>query len=240
MASRGTWSTTLDMQLREYILTKESEEESSRDYLVAWLQEQAVLKTFECTRNRSVLSLLFNLACRDTRECLLHIRERTIQMESATFYDDVVQENFGRWRWWLNKSQAVLRDVEQQLSQFVNSYGSDARGVISPTKRWTSHSQSHQLPHPCPVHLFFRGFALKGEVATVQRMLREIQAEMKTTVSAVEHTNESIRTTMSLLESRRAISEAESVTKLTEFAFLFIPVSFAASFFSMPLDVSQS
>jgi hypothetical protein len=38
---------------------------------------------------------------------------------------------------------------------------------------------------------------------------------------------------MSLLESKRGIEEAESVSRLTELAFLFIPTTFAASLFSM-------
>lgn len=43
----------------------------------------------------------------------------------------------------------------------------------------------------------------------------------------------SLMTAMSLVESKRGISEAESVTKLTELAFFFIPLTFAASLFSM-------
>ncbi|KAL9024517.1 MAG: hypothetical protein Q9196_006459 [Gyalolechia fulgens] len=46
-------------------------------------------------------------------------------------------------------------------------------------------------------------------------------------------TYQSLMTAMSLVESKRGISEAESVTKLTELAFFFIPLTFAASLFSM-------
>lgn len=48
---------------------------------------------------------------------------------------------------------------------------------------------------------------------------------------------------MSLIESKRGIAEAESVTKLTEWAFFFIPLTFTASMFSMhvkELDRSTS
>ncbi|KAL8717913.1 MAG: hypothetical protein Q9225_004891 [Loekoesia sp. 1 TL-2023] len=53
----------------------------------------------------------------------------------------------------------------------------------------------------------------------------------------------SLMTAMSLVESKRGISEAESVTKLTELAFFFIPLTFAASLFSMQvkeLDASTT
>lgn len=42
--------------------------------------------------------------------------------------------------------------------------------------------------------------------------------------------------TMQFIESHRAILEAEGVTRLTELAFLFIPLSFSASLFSMQIQ----
>lgn len=50
----------------------------------------------------------------------------------------------------------------------------------------------------------------------------------------------SLRAEMSIMEARRSMEEAESVSKLTELAFLFIPLSFAASLFSMQVDVLKS
>lgn len=47
---------------------------------------------------------------------------------------------------------------------------------------------------------------------------------------------------MSVVESKRGTAEAESVTKLTQLAFLFIPLTFSASIFSMQvkeLDASR-
>ncbi|KAF2112533.1 hypothetical protein BDV96DRAFT_579863 [Lophiotrema nucula] len=41
---------------------------------------------------------------------------------------------------------------------------------------------------------------------------------------------------MSLLESKRSIKEAESVTRLTELAFIFIPLTFVSSLFSMQIQ----
>jgi hypothetical protein len=41
---------------------------------------------------------------------------------------------------------------------------------------------------------------------------------------------------MALLNSRRSIAEAQSVTKLTELAFFFIPLTFAATLFGMQIE----
>lgn len=43
--------------------------------------------------------------------------------------------------------------------------------------------------------------------------------------------------TMTVLESKEAINEAHAVTRLTELAFVFVPLSFACSFFGMDLLV---
>lgn len=48
-----------------------------------------------------------------------------------------------------------------------------------------------------------------------------------------ECSDKSLLTTMSLVESKRGIAEAESVTRLTELAFFFIPLTFSATVFSM-------
>ena len=54
--------------------------------------------------------------------------------------------------------------------------------------------------------------------------------------------SKSLVANMSIVESKRGIAEAESVTKLTELAFFFIPLTFSASIFSMQvkeLDASR-
>lgn len=48
-----------------------------------------------------------------------------------------------------------------------------------------------------------------------------------------ERTNKSLMANMSIVESKRGIAQAESVTKLTELAFFFIPLTFSASIFGM-------
>jgi hypothetical protein len=53
----------------------------------------------------------------------------------------------------------------------------------------------------------------------------------------VETTFQSLMSTMSIIESKNAIAQAESISKLTELAFIFIPLSFASSLFGMQIKV---
>lgn len=56
----------------------------------------------------------------------------------------------------------------------------------------------------------------------------------------VEDAHNVLRAQLRIAEARRSIQEAESVTKLTDLNFLFIPLTFAASLFSMQVRELQS
>lgn len=64
-------------------------------------------------------------------------------------------------------------------------------------------------------------------------VLRELQAVTISMTERCHRVQESLRAEMSLLESKRGIEEAESVSRLTELGFIFIPITLATSFFSM-------
>jgi hypothetical protein len=63
-----------------------------------------------------------------------------------------------------------------------------------------------------------------------------LRAKIHSTADACKALEHSLRAELSLLESKRGIEEAESVSRLTELAFIFIPITFAASLFSMQVQ----
>jgi len=58
-------------------------------------------------------------------------------------------------------------------------------------------------------------------------------------VGKTRSTYDFLRAEFTALESRKQVSESESVTRLTELAFIFIPLSFMASVFSMQIQELQ-
>jgi hypothetical protein len=86
-------------------------------------------------------------------------------------------------------------------------------------------------------------FEEKGEInippSTKQR-LDEVEMRIHDSLNLVEQGYQSLRAELQIAEARRSIEEAESVAKLTELAFLFIPLTFAASLFSMQIKELQS
>lgn len=61
----------------------------------------------------------------------------------------------------------------------------------------------------------------------------DIVKEISAARQKAKATASSLMASMSIVESEKGIAEAESVSKLTELAFLYIPLTFSASLFSM-------
>ena len=69
---------------------------------------------------------------------------------------------------------------------------------------------------------------------------QDLQTEGEDLMKKIARCHSGLRADMSLLESRRGIAEAESVARLTELAFIFIPLTFVAGLFSMQIKELQS
>lgn len=66
-----------------------------------------------------------------------------------------------------------------------------------------------------------------------QKLAENTQVTLRNCVGLIDRSSHSLLAEMQIVDSRRSITEAESISKLTELAFVFIPLSFVASLFSM-------
>jgi hypothetical protein len=69
----------------------------------------------------------------------------------------------------------------------------------------------------------------------VQNLIQELNDRVGKFAEKMRDANGALRADLSILESKRNIVEAENVTKLTELAFAFIPLTFTCSFLTTPL-----
>ena len=76
--------------------------------------------------------------------------------------------------------------------------------------------------------------------AEVQHAVDTTQAKIAAVLKHIETKQGSLRADLALLENKRGISQAESVGRLTELGFIFIPISCVASMFSMQVTVLQN
>ena len=75
-------------------------------------------------------------------------------------------------------------------------------------------------------------------VSQLKILLSKLSSRRKAILEHCEATFTMVMATMSLMESEKAIIEAEGVTKLTQLAFFFIPLTFVAGIFGMNLAAS--
>ena len=76
------------------------------------------------------------------------------------------------------------------------------------------------------------GRELPSEVKRIMQSLDDDIARVKV---RLDEAYTGLRADMQFTESRRSINEAKTVTRLTELAFIFVPLSFCASLFSMSI-----
>ena len=67
---------------------------------------------------------------------------------------------------------------------------------------------------------------------------RYVQALLDSITSLTDGMQQTVLSIVSVLESRRAIEEANNIGKLTQLAFFFIPLTFVAGLFGMDVIVS--
>jgi hypothetical protein len=72
--------------------------------------------------------------------------------------------------------------------------------------------------------------------AELQRIVRRAEKAANSAKTRLDKAYAGLRADMQLTESRRSISEAQTVTRLTELAFFFIPLSFASSILSISVN----
>lgn len=69
----------------------------------------------------------------------------------------------------------------------------------------------------------------------VSEIVRDLDIRLERSIGKLKEAHNALRSDLAIMESRRSIAEAETVTKLTELAFAFIPLTFASSLYSMQL-----
>lgn len=127
----------------------------------------------------------------------------------------VWRELMGHWRPHLHE----IYSLESQYARMLQSAETDSQDDKLNLDRSTLWSRDKQTQ---------RKFA---------DLLDDLKSDRQTVLHHCESTFTMLMATMSLMESEKAINEAEEVTKLTELAFFFIPLTFVAGIYGMNLGV---
>ncbi|KAF1993736.1 hypothetical protein P154DRAFT_582509 [Amniculicola lignicola CBS 123094] len=137
--------------------------------------------------------------------------------EDVRDYERSWRDLFGKWKNGLTRQQ---KSIEYGIKAIKHSQS--AISVFNPSILATQPGSSQQIiTHSAPSFL---------------QELKGIKEDVEKAVRRTEATFNSLMATMSIIESRRAISQAESVTKLTSLAFFFIPLTLSATVFSINVE----
>jgi hypothetical protein len=109
------------------------------------------------------------------------------------------------WRSLLHQLNFSLADLNERLREFLH-FAYDSEMTVMTSSRAETPSE---------------------------RLAKETQEMLRNCIEVIDKSYDSLRAEMQIVDSRRSIVEAENISKLTELAFIFIPLSFVASLFSM-------
>ena len=157
----------------------------------------------------SQLGYLFEIVHNDTMNTLRHMEFSLREIGQHILDDSLIQQRLVRWRHLLERFGTELQQLEDSLRRFavfINASG---------------YPQTVKTESP------------KVHSALIERLLGESVSQITFVRQLTTRSHKSLMANMSIVESKRGIAEAESVTKLTELAFFFIPLTFSASIFSM-------
>ncbi|CAG8294528.1 unnamed protein product [Penicillium olsonii] len=159
-------------------------------------------------------SSVFHIIKQDTLTFLRRLSHYGLdEMEVGVLDETKMEDQLSTWIQAISHAQREIAELQACLEPFVAFCASlDAPHVFNANE-------------PVP--------------ATEPKVLREFQqlSEMITQMSdRLQRTSALLTSNLGLLESRRSINEAQAVSRLTELAFVFVPLSFAASIFGMQVQ----
>ncbi|KFG85934.1 hypothetical protein MANI_114355 [Metarhizium anisopliae] len=155
-----------------------------------------------------VLDPLFQIVQQDMLGLLKLLNNVLQSITLEVLDDDIMEERLSIWRQLIARAQLELPEIRRAMEKtFTFLQATDA-------ERADASGQSGVAPKEWQ-DLFMQ----------IEDLMRKLQAA-----------SISLTSNMSLLDSRRSIAEAHSITKLTELAFFFIPLTFAATLFGMQVQ----
>ncbi|KAH8805285.1 hypothetical protein F5884DRAFT_859896 [Xylogone sp. PMI_703] len=154
-----------------------------------------------------VLKPLFEIVRRDIIEFLRRLND-VLEGINLEILDDITMEDrLAIWRKLITRAQLELPELQQSLVNFFSSLGD--QGTVTRENDQVNGASND----------------FKDLSEQIDNMLRRLNI-----------VSSSLTSNMALLDSRRSIAEAQSVTKLTELAFFYIPLTFAATLFGMQIE----
>ena len=151
-------------------------------------------------------SMIFRIVHQDTMGLLQLMRLAVTEIDLASS-DTELQETALHWRCRLDEFRALLIDLEASMNSFVDFFHANGSAP--------------------------ENFPPKLDTDPIDYLLHDALRAIAVHKERISQVYSSLTSKTQISDSHRSIAEAETVTRLTELAFLFIPLSFSTSIFGM-------
>jgi len=169
----------------------------------------------------AVIQIIVGFVLEDMPTVLFELGRGLDEVELCLGKDQELRSSVPQWRDHLGRWRNTLAHLGSSVSYMMETF----------EQQHTGQRQGRQLIHG------------RLDDASAQMMLwriGQVNSELKAARSRIETAFQALMSTLSILESQRAIAQAESISKLTQLAFFFIPLSFIATVFGMNVIVRHS
>ncbi|PYI00244.1 hypothetical protein BO78DRAFT_439499, partial [Aspergillus sclerotiicarbonarius CBS 121057] len=153
---------------------------------------------------------LLELVRRDTLTLIQHLRRVVDEVEIEILDDAKMEDRLILWRQLISRAQRELPELKASMEPFWD--------FLQTT-----------LPQSIPERH-------ANDLMEVVESLKRLPHDIDQMSGRLQVVSAALASNMSLLESRRSIDEAHAVARLTELAFVFVPLSFATSVFGMQIE----
>lgn len=183
--------------------------QSTKEAFIGWLVSATPDQIAKYPIRLGPASMIFRIVHEDTI-LLLGLMRSALADIASTSSGNVSEDQTLHWRYRLDRFRAYIVELEESLQQFVDFVHPVADGQPQQT-------------------------AVSLETCPIEYLFSDARAQILLTDRRLDQTYSVLLSKVQLMDSHRSIAEAETVTRLTEFAFLFIPLSFATSIFGMQI-----
>ena len=146
---------------------------------------------------------LFHMIKRDSWEVLRLMELTLVEISHEMLDDSMLHGRLQHWRFMIDKIERELHCLHENLNEFARSSNS----------KLTPQEVDHISPDSTSLS------DVEGRIAKIQELATK--------------THKSLIANVAIMESKRAIASSENIAKITELSFVFIPLTFSASVFSM-------
>ncbi|KAF2733252.1 hypothetical protein EJ04DRAFT_276216 [Polyplosphaeria fusca] len=230
--SKKAWSYALPISTRARFI-KEATNEGLFDGKKQIHQDQhEILRKAKLTFSR--------LIAEDWNLVLSQMSKTLDEIDLKMSDNTLLQNNALAWRRLLCSWRVSLVEYATRLSETRNflqeQMESSAPYTSSPSLSYRHSPKAEPYRSRSPDDERF-AYQKGGDTESTLRLYQILMDGLRIIETRLDRSFQAIMSSMSIIESERAITQGVAITRLTELAFFFIPLSFAATFFSMQVHV---